>query len=44
MPVIVAPADQVRWLDVDEQDPADLVRAYPSELIAYPVSMRVNRP
>jgi putative SOS response-associated peptidase YedK len=35
MPVIVAAGDQARWLDADEQDDADLVRAYPSsEMVA----------
>jgi len=45
MPVIVAPADYARWLDVAEPDPADLLRPYPSiEMHGYPVSTRVNSP
>jgi putative SOS response-associated peptidase YedK len=43
MPVIVDPADYVRWLTAD--DPADLLQPYPAELMrAYPVSTRVNSP
>jgi putative SOS response-associated peptidase YedK len=45
MPVILAPGDYDRWLDVTDQNPADLIRPYPSEaMIAYPVSLRVSRP
>ena len=45
MPVILAPENYARWLDVDEPDPADLLRAYPSDAMrAYAVSTRVNAP
>ena len=45
MPVILAPADYGRWLDVSAADPADLLRPYPPDaMIAYPVSPRVSRP
>jgi putative SOS response-associated peptidase YedK len=45
MPVILAPGDYDRWLDADEQNPADLIRPFtPDALVAYPVSPRVNSP
>ena len=43
MPVIVAPDDRDRWLNPEIEDPGDLMRPFPSELIAFwPVSTRVN--
>jgi putative SOS response-associated peptidase YedK len=46
MPVIVAPEDYARWLDLELQDPIEIgpmLAPYPAELMrAYPVSMRVN--
>ena len=45
MPVILAPENYERWLDVTDRDPADLLRPYPSALMqAYPISTRVNSP
>jgi putative SOS response-associated peptidase YedK len=45
MPVILAPGDYDRWLDVDEKDPADLIRPFASAvMLAYPVSARVSSP
>ena len=45
MPVIVAPADYARWLDLDEPGPADLIRPYVADaMLAYPVSTHVNTP
>ncbi len=44
MPVIVADADQARWLDAST-DAGDLLRPAPDDLLkAYPVSTRVNSP
>jgi putative SOS response-associated peptidase YedK len=41
MPVIVAEQDRDRWMAAD--DPADLLRPYPAELMTmWPVSQRVN--
>jgi putative SOS response-associated peptidase YedK len=43
MPVIIAPEDYERWLDVAEEEVADLFEPYPAEAMAYyPVSRRVN--
>ncbi len=43
MPVIVAPAQYARWLDVAVGDVSDLFAPYPAEAMAYyPVSTRVN--
>ena len=43
MPVILAPENYGRWLDVGKDDPADLLRPYASnQMRAYPVSTRVN--
>ena len=43
MPVIVAPAAFDRWLDVANEDTADLFTPYPAEAMTYyPVSPRVN--
>jgi len=43
MPVIVAPAEYERWLDVAVADVADLFAPYPADAMAYyPVSTRVN--
>ncbi len=43
MPVIVAPADYARWLDVAGADVTDLLAPYPAEAMTwYPVSTRVN--
>jgi len=47
MPVILAPDDYDRWLDPGITDPAeiqDLLRPYPGEMLAYPVSSAVNSP
>ena len=48
MPVILSPTDYDRWLDPSIQEPAvlqPLLRPYPAdELMAYPVSTRVNNP
>ena len=47
MPVILSPDDYSRWLDPDITDPAeiqDLLRPYPGEMQAYPVSSAVNSP
>jgi putative SOS response-associated peptidase YedK len=44
MPLILAPEDYTRWLG-DEPDPADLMRAFPAELMQmWPISRRVNKP
>lgn len=44
MPVIIAPEDRDRWLS-EEPDPRDLLRPFPSELMAiWPISRRVNSP
>jgi len=43
MPVIVAPVAFDRWLDVANEDTADLFMPYPAEAMTYyPVSPRVN--
>jgi putative SOS response-associated peptidase YedK len=48
MPVILNPTDYDRWLDAGIQEPAvlkPLLRPYPAdEMMAYPVSTRVNNP
>jgi len=45
MPVILAPENYGRWLDVGRDDPADLLRPYTSnQMRAYPISTRVNSP
>jgi putative SOS response-associated peptidase YedK len=47
MPVILAPDDYSRWLDPEVTDPTeiqDLLRPYPGEMQAYPVSSAVNSP
>jgi putative SOS response-associated peptidase YedK len=44
MPVILAPADYVRWLS-EELDPRDLMRPFPAHLMRmWPISTRVNKP
>jgi putative SOS response-associated peptidase YedK len=35
MPVILAPHNYARWLDIEEQDPIDLLRPYPRDEMAY---------
>jgi len=43
MPVIVAPEDYARWLDVSQADVADVLAPFPSAALAWhPVSTRVN--
>jgi putative SOS response-associated peptidase YedK len=43
MPVIVAPDDYARWLDVGGEPPIDLVAPYPADAMRFePVSTRVN--
>jgi hypothetical protein len=43
MPVIVAPADYARWLDVGDEPPQDLVAPYPADAMTFTaVSTRVN--
>ena len=43
MPLIIAPDDYARWLDLAEDDVSDLLRPFPGEAMAYyPVSTRVN--
>jgi putative SOS response-associated peptidase YedK len=43
MPVIVAPDDYARWLDVGGEPPIDLVAPYPADAMSFePVSTRVN--
>jgi len=45
MPVILAAEDYARWLDVAQPKGAELLRPYPAdEMMAYPVSTRVNTP
>ena len=45
MPVILAPENYGRWLDVGRDDPADLLRPYTSnQMRAYPISTWVNSP
>jgi putative SOS response-associated peptidase YedK len=45
MPVILAPADYHRWLDVEQPGAEDLLRPYSAAgMTAYPVSTRVNSP
>jgi putative SOS response-associated peptidase YedK len=45
MPVILSLDDYDRWLDVADQNPADLIRPFASEaMLAYPVSSRVSTP
>lgn len=47
MPVILSPDDYARWLDPGVTDPGeiqDLLRPYPGEMQAYPVSRAVNSP
>src|SRR6516225_1506143 len=44
MPLILAPADYVRWLS-EEPDPHDLMRPFPAEpMRMWPISTRVNKP
>jgi putative SOS response-associated peptidase YedK len=44
MPLILAPADYVRWLG-DEPDPSELMRPFPAEpMRVWPISTRVNKP
>jgi putative SOS response-associated peptidase YedK len=44
MPVILAPANNARWLS-DEPDPRDLMRPFPAGLMRmWPISTRVNKP
>jgi putative SOS response-associated peptidase YedK len=43
MPVIVAPVAFDRWLDVANEDTAELFAPYPADAMTYfPVSVRVN--
>jgi putative SOS response-associated peptidase YedK len=43
MPVILAPSDYARWLDVERAGATDLLQPYPAgAMIAHPVSTRVN--
>jgi putative SOS response-associated peptidase YedK len=43
MPLIIAPEDYERWLDVADDDVADLFAPFPGDAMAYyPVSTRVN--
>jgi len=43
MPVIIAPEDYERWLDVATEDIGDLLVPYPADaMTSYPVSSRVN--
>jgi putative SOS response-associated peptidase YedK len=45
MPVILAAENYTRWLDIEQSDPADLLRPFASDAMrAYPVSTRVNSP
>jgi putative SOS response-associated peptidase YedK len=45
MPLIVQPKDYARWLDSENADIADILAPYPpGQIIAYPVSRRVNDP
>lgn len=45
MPVILAPADYARWLDIEQPDAGDLLKPYPADAMkAYPISTRVNSP
>jgi putative SOS response-associated peptidase YedK len=48
MPVIIQPQDYEMWLDPEVQKPEQvqhLLRPYPAkEMVAYPVSLRVNNP
>jgi putative SOS response-associated peptidase YedK len=45
MPLILEPEGYRRWLDIEEPDPAELLRPYPSDAMrAYPISTRVNSP
>ena len=45
MPVILAPSDYERWLDVEQADATALLRPYAADRMnAYPVSTRVNSP
>ena len=44
MPLILAPADYVRWLS-DEPDPRQLMRPFLTALMRmWPISTRVNKP
>ncbi len=44
MPLILAPADYVRWLS-DSPDPRDLMRPFPADpMRMWPISTRVNKP
>ena len=44
MPLILAPADYVRWRS-DEPDPHDLLRPYPpAPMRMWPISTRINKP
>ena len=45
MPVIIAPENYHRWLDIDVADPHDLLAPYPAQLMTvWPISRRVNSP
>lgn len=45
MPVIVHPADYRRWLSDTEEDPADLLKPFPAELMTmWPISSKVGSP
>lgn len=45
MPVIIAPEDYQRWLGPAEDDPRDLMKQYPSDLMRmWPASTRANSP
>ena len=44
MPLILAPADYVRWLS-DEPDPHELMQPFPAgPMRIWPISTRVNKP
>jgi putative SOS response-associated peptidase YedK len=44
MPLILAPADYVRWLG-EEENPRDLMRPFPADRMRmWPISTRVNKP
>jgi len=45
MPVILDPRNYDHWLDSSQNDPASLLKAYPSDQMAYhEVSLKVNSP
>lgn len=45
MPVVLAPEDYMRWLDLDDPDPRDLMKPFPSELMKmWPIGRKVGSP